>query len=116
MQVQVHEVGTKVVIDRVKGTIGMQYPKDAAPRETYSLNEDWIRKYATCRVCSKELDDTQLAYAFNRHEQGVCGSECRTTEIRKRHACCDKAVATNCVCAYSFTCPVHGDTHIGTHD
>lgn len=32
------------------------------------------------------------------------------------HACCDKAEPIPCVCAWAYTCPTHGDTHIGTHD
>ena len=31
-------------------------------------------------------------------------------------ACCDQAVFLNCVCAWAFRCPIHGDRHIGTHD
>jgi hypothetical protein len=33
-----------------------------------------------------------------------------------RHACCPKARPLHCVCMYSFVCPTHGETHIGTHD
>ena len=32
------------------------------------------------------------------------------------HACCALAEMTNCVCAYSFKCVLHGERHIGTHD
>lgn len=31
-------------------------------------------------------------------------------------ACCALAKQTNCVCAYSFNCIVHGEKHVGTHD
>ena len=31
-------------------------------------------------------------------------------------ACCALAVPTNCVCAYSFKCQLHGEAHHGTHD
>lgn len=31
-------------------------------------------------------------------------------------ACCALAEMSNCVCAYSFTCELHGDRHVGTHD
>lgn len=31
-------------------------------------------------------------------------------------ACCPKAEASKCVCAYSYTCPDHEPTHVGTHD
>lgn len=32
------------------------------------------------------------------------------------HACCAKAEIIGCVCMYSFHCPDHSETHIGTHD
>lgn len=31
-------------------------------------------------------------------------------------ACCPKAAPLPCVCAFAYSCPEHGDTHIGTHD
>jgi hypothetical protein len=31
-------------------------------------------------------------------------------------ACCPLAEPIGCVCAYSFSCPLHGEQHIGTHD
>lgn len=31
-------------------------------------------------------------------------------------ACCEYAVATSCVCMYSYSCELHGERHIGTHD
>ena len=31
-------------------------------------------------------------------------------------ACCPLAEGIYCVCAYSFSCPLHGEQHIGTHD
>ncbi len=30
--------------------------------------------------------------------------------------CCPLATPINCVCFSSFVCPLHGETHIGTHD
>lgn len=33
-----------------------------------------------------------------------------------RYACCPQAVPIPCVCAFAFTCPEHGDRHIGSHD
>jgi hypothetical protein len=32
------------------------------------------------------------------------------------YACCGLAKVRSCVCTYSFTCPLHGDTCIGSHD
>ncbi|MDE2101705.1 MAG: hypothetical protein KGL39_30950 [Patescibacteria group bacterium] len=31
-------------------------------------------------------------------------------------ACCILAEFTHCVCTESFACPIHGQTHHGTHD
>lgn len=38
--------------------------------------------------------------------------------MKKPHkqACCPYAVQIPCVCAWSFNCPIHGETHIGSHD
>lgn len=33
-----------------------------------------------------------------------------------RYACCHRAVQIPCVCAFAFTCPEHGDRHVGSHD
>lgn len=115
-EIQVHPVGTVVVIDREAGTIGTRYPKESAPRETYSLADDWVKPYTVCRVCGALVDDTRLAYAYWRHQQDVCGIECYHTEQFKRYACCDQAVPMPCMCTYSTTCSVHGERHVGTHD
>lgn len=55
-----------------------------------------------------------------------CGCQRRfmaqwTLKLCKLHkigpqACCLKAKRNNCVCMYSYKCPKHGETHIGTHD
>lgn len=31
-------------------------------------------------------------------------------------ACCEKATQPFCVCMIHWTCPEHGEVHIGTHD
>jgi hypothetical protein len=31
-------------------------------------------------------------------------------------ACCPYAVSIECVCFKAFKCPIHGETHIGSHD
>jgi hypothetical protein len=33
-----------------------------------------------------------------------------------QRVCCGLAVATACVCAYSWACELHGGQHIGSHD
>lgn len=32
------------------------------------------------------------------------------------HACCPYAERISCVCLASFSCQIHGETHVGTHD
>lgn len=114
--VQVHSAGTLVVIDRQENTIGTQYPKDTQPHNIYRLDEAWLQKFTVCRICGKPVNDTTLAYAYWKLESPVCSTECLQAETLKRYACCEQAVPTPCVCAYSFKCPVHGERHVGTHD
>jgi hypothetical protein len=40
----------------------------------------------------------------------------RDAKRRRPFQCCDQAVMTDCVCAWSYHCEVHGDKHIGTHE
>ena len=112
----VHAAGTQIIIDREKRTIGIQYPQEKKPREIYSLDEDWVQPYTVCRVCGKEIKDSKLAFAFWKHEQAVCNSNCYDQEIINRYGCCKQAIKNPCVCSYSFVCSIHGETHIGTHD
>lgn len=116
VSVQVHEGGTSVIIDHENGTIGIQYPKSPAPRETHKLTDEWISKYATCRVCEKKLDDSSFAWAYFKLERKTCSSACYQAETLKRYACCDKATPRACVCSYSIQCPTHGQRCFGTHD
>lgn len=48
------------------------------------------------------------------HEATEPGS--RYAEIVRQYACCSQAHVRACVCAYSFECPIHGVTHVGSHD
>lgn len=73
-------------------------------------------KYGKCRVCQKELSPEMFAHAKKSFTPQRCSPECHFAEIKKRFACCEKAEFSPCVCTYSFKCPDHGDTHIGTHD
>lgn len=77
---------------------------------------EWDTKMRTCRVCGKEVDEETRTYAMRRFEQQACSVACLSVETKKRFACCEKAEFSNCVCFVSFACPVHGNTHIGTHD
>lgn len=79
-------------------------------------NDDILAKYALCRVCGAKLDEHMAAFALGRFEQTTCSTECSKRETIERHACCEKAEMTPCVCMYSFKCPEHGERHIGTHD
>lgn len=70
-----------------------------------------------CRVCKKPLDEVARAQAHRRVEPTLCGAtECYVADIKARFACCQEAELSNCVCAHSFTCKTHGNTHVGTHD
>lgn len=31
-------------------------------------------------------------------------------------ACCPRATRLSCVCAYGYTCPDHGERHMGSHE
>jgi hypothetical protein len=46
---------------------------------------------------------------------GARSNVCRTHTISPL-ACCEQAKPFHCVCYSSFSCPVHGTKHIGTHD
>ena len=114
MEIQVHNAGTKVVI--ANGTIGTQYPGTTEPRETYSLDADWLQQFRVCRFCGKQVSDEVLAWAYWKLQAPVCDTECLRAETLKRYACCDKARPLGCVCTYATTCPDHGEHHFGTHD
>jgi hypothetical protein len=79
-----------------------------------------VKKGDQCGFCvgtGKELDtiQTDSCGCQRRFINGRSLSFCKVHKIGP-HACCEKAHVTNCVCAYSYTCPEHGDIHIGTHD
>lgn len=40
----------------------------------------------------------------------------KTWSYNPSRKCCELALSSYCVCTYSYVCPVHGDTHIGSHD
>lgn len=114
--VQIHSNGNAV---RITDTIvAFQYPqKNCSMYEVqHSIDEPWIQNYRYCAMCNKPLDASDFAYALVKLEKRCCSIECLKAEQIKRWACCDKAVMTPCVCTYSFSCPEHGEKHIGTHD
>lgn len=60
-----------------------------------------------------KVDDTTTGKAApTGHGHG--GSFSLASGVRGK--CCIWAVATFCICVESYACPVHGETHIGTHD
>jgi len=100
----------EITIDRSNKTIGTL-------TERYSFDEDWVKSLTTCRVCKKPIDDDDTVIrAYKTHQAQLCSSKCSLQEVWQKYACCEKAVPTFCSCAYSLTCPDHGDRHVGTHD
>jgi hypothetical protein len=74
-------------------------------------------QYSKCRCCGKELNAEQYKVALRRYETQLCGDpECSRKDYIKRYGCCEKATPIHCVCMASFTCPDHGEKHVGTHD
>lgn len=116
IQIQVHKAGTMVVIDRIRNWIGVKYPGKNEVRDFVDLNTELCSRYLKCRHCQKPVDDITLAFAYWKHEQGICSSECYRAEQLKRFACCEKAVQRGCVCLYSTECPDHGIRCTGSHD
>lgn len=79
--VQVHQAGTMVVIDKLRNWIGVKYPAKDEVREFVDLeDETGAGKYTKCRHCQKPVDDETLAFAYWKHEQGICSSECLRAE------------------------------------
>lgn len=74
------------------------------------------KSYGFCVVCNKEVDEYIYTTARKQYIKSICSTSCRSKELIQRLGCCDKAEITSCVCMYSFVCPIHGNTHIGTHD
>ena len=116
VEIQVHPVGTKVVIDHENNTIWTQMPGEQKPREVYQLSEEWLKPFTICRKCGKLQNDQNLARAYWALQSQVCSTECLRAETLQRYACCDKAQQYGCVCSYATTCPDHGLRHHGTHD
>lgn len=115
--IQVHQIGTSI---RISDThVAWLYPqKDGTLKvhEEYPITDKWIQEYRNCRVCGKKLSNMVFAFALWKFQKGICSTKCMRKEIVQRHACCNKAEQIGCVCMYAFTCPKHGETHIGTHD
>ena len=113
-RIQVHTNGAYIVIDRTNNKL--RYEHGFGKTEEYRLNERWIQKYAKCCVCKKPVSDEKFAFALWKHSQEICSTECRLNDRIKRYGCCKKAKPRNCVCLYSFECPKHGVTCVGSHE
>jgi hypothetical protein len=60
------------------------------------------------------------------NDRALCGCvrtiiDQRTISLCPTHtvgpmACCPEASRRQCVCMYSYSCPTHGEQHIGSHD
>jgi hypothetical protein len=83
--------------------------------------DEYIKKYELCVPdfeggTHNPLYDSAVAAAVYRHlraEHNAIGDgERQTTSFR----CCEKAERLPCMCYQAWTCPEHGETHIGTHD
>ncbi len=79
---------------------------------------DWPgwRKFLECRYCHGPVPDIQAGYAFRQLQQQTCSMLCSQREFMHTHYCCRKASPVTCVCMYAYTCPDHGERHVGTHD
>jgi hypothetical protein len=84
--------------------------------EQYCRSEDWIKNYENCRLCGKPLPEERFAFALSNFTKGLCSVDCFYQEEKNRFACCDNAKRIHCVCAAAYSCPDHGETHVGTHD
>lgn len=89
---------------------------DGSVRDSYARDADWLAPYFTCRHCAKPVPEAVALNALREFQRGLCGDACWKAETKKRFACCERAEFKGCVCMYAFTCAVHGERHIGTHD
>lgn len=77
---------------------------------------DILKQYYFCKYCGKSLPLALGKYLAKRFEFGHC-DECKTRHlIETGQLCCDQANIVPCVCVRSYKCPIHGETHVGTHD
>ena len=74
--------------------------------------------YKVCKICGKPLSEPLAALALRRFERMTCGDMAclKADDVLMGRLCCNQAEYTACVCVRSYTCPVHGDKHVGSHD
>lgn len=81
---------------------------------------DGTQNLSEKQVCERLFTDTGTVLATDKFGRKF-PCDCKPAKkhgwiSNKPHACCDDAIAIACVCAYAYSCPHHGQTHIGTHD
>lgn len=71
-----------------------------------------------CEICHLPLSKVQREWNHKRIETSACGrKKCQLAwKVKYGELCCTKAKNIPCVCFRSYTCPEHGERHIGTHD
>lgn len=84
--------------------------------EAYNVSADWIQEYFKCRHCGGIMPEERAVWALNRYQKDVCSRDCFYAEEKKKYACCDQAERVHCVCMVAYSCKVHGERHVGTHD
>lgn len=72
----------------------------------------WEETYSDIEVVSQEVS-TAIEKLWREEERKEMAEKIRKNIPGK---CCERATVLPCVCAYSWTCPDHGDTHVGSHD
>lgn len=83
---------------------------------------DWKRKFdenlGCCGACQTPLPSEEATYARKVQKFSYCGlCRARLAKVEaKMNACCEQAVVKPCVCKLFYSCQIHGDRHIGTHE
>lgn len=75
-----------------------------------------ITELGLCEICKAKLNELQAGWARRNLQPATCSTACSQKRTIRDYACCEQAEFLPCVCMYSFTCKVHGERHIGTHD
>lgn len=70
---------------------------------TKQFNDDLLKEWFGAACEAQETIDTEELESF-------CAA------WRAKRACCAEATLKACVCIEAWTCPVHGETHRGSHE
>lgn len=74
------------------------------------------QRYDHCCICGAELSDLQKSWTHREYRHATCSPACARIQFAREIYCCELATPKACVCAYAWTCPVHGERHVGTHE